>query len=65
MIPSFENDYGNSDFYFNALLRYVRSGKQENYDEKVWFISKEKNNFLEISTFKVGFYIETMSKWNM
>jgi hypothetical protein len=24
------------------LLRYVRSGKQENYDEKVWFISNEK-----------------------
>ena len=35
MIPSFENDYGNSDFYFNTLLRYVRSGKQDNYDEKV------------------------------
>ena len=51
MIPSFENDYGNSDFYFNTLLRYVRSGKQDNYDEKVCifvkdfrFKSTKKNN---------------------
>lgn len=37
MIPSFENDYGNSDFYFNTLLRYIRSGKSydNSYDEKV------------------------------
>ena len=41
MIPSFENDYGNSDFYFNSLLRYIRSGKSENYEEKVIIRNKK------------------------